>query len=120
MNEQLEIRPPNALIVVGDPYGDPPEVVGPGLVWHTSSSVAVGTREPSDAATTLRVTDDGGGDGQPEHLVFDGTIETADGTLTVESVVGDVYLTVETGRTTAVRIWADDLLEPDEIVIRVA
>lgn len=114
----MDIRPPNSVILVGDPRGEIPRTMAGQLVAATSTRLAVGTRVDAGGETHLLVTDESGD--HPPHLAFGGVLLTQGHRMTVTSVVGDTYVDqrVEADRTN-IEVWVDDPVEPESIAILV-
>jgi hypothetical protein len=120
---EARLHPLNSLLLVLDSSSrDLPESMGGQLVAASTSSVAVGTRSEADGPTTVRITDEEEGQVKqathPLLLAFEGKIDTPSARLVVESVLGERYMEFPWAPTEAeLRIWVNDLTEPDEIVI---
>jgi hypothetical protein len=112
------VAPPNSIIFIVDPTHDSqvPDDTGAALVTATSSCIAVGTAESSHGETSVRlgtIIQDPVG-----QLVFDGSLETPGRRLSVEnSWLEEILSTNVENAVTRVRIWANDLNEPDVILI---
>ena len=113
---EVVVRVPNAVVLIGDPLGNPPESMNGRLVAETSSCVAVGTLSEADGATTIRVGSVVDAVDTALELVFDGTIEASSGRLAVSSVSGENYIErrVAAGEV-RLRILVNDPREPDQI-----
>lgn len=112
------VRPPNSVILIGDPDGEPPESMSGDPVSATASCVAVGTLSDADGETAIRLVDAACTADLPALLAFEGDIETSSNRVTVASVLADTYLerSVDASRV-PLRIWANDAEEPDDICV---
>jgi hypothetical protein len=116
----LKVSPPNSLLLVGDPTGDPPTSMGGKLVAHSQTCVAVGTVAELDGESHVRVAASSAADEERGLPEFDGVINLPTGTITVSSVSGEVYArSVRTSHSARVRIWVDHPSEPIEIFISI-
>lgn len=114
---EIEVRAPNSLVLVGDPMGEPPEVLAGALVSATSSCVAIGTLSDVDGVTKIRILDAITKD-LPSYLAFEGEIDTPSNRLSVTSVLDETYLERHIAASTvSIKIWVNDREEPDEISI---
>ena len=114
---EIVVAPPNSLVLVvtaGD--AEVPETMD-GLVASADACVAVGTKCEVDGRTKLVLT---GGDDPTHaasHLVFDGRLRSQ-GSIRIMSVLGETYLETSLEAPTArVRIWVDDMAEPEIVVV---
>lgn len=117
MRRSVDVAAPNSLILVMDPReGEPPPGFGSGpRVAATPSCVAVATFAQPDGTTCVSLGDEPpSGDGK--SLVFDGSLQTPNGSLAVCTVLGDVLLRSSVaGTQTKLRVWTNHPTEPDEI-----
>jgi hypothetical protein len=112
------VRPPYAVIIVGDPACEPPESLGGQLIGSTSSCVAIGTLSDVDGDTRIRMLDAEDAVNLPAHLVFEGELELPTRRVTIMSVLGSVYLERQLDSpSVSVQIWVNDQEEPDNIAI---
>lgn len=100
--------------------GEIPDSMSGTSVAATPSCVAVGTLAELDGETTVVLTDgeDSEDVGTATLLVFEGVLQTPRGLLAVCTV--DLERVIETtvdAPSTRIRIQADDVAEPDRIVI---
>lgn len=110
--------PSNSLVLVMDSsIGEIPSSIGDALTASTSSCVAVGTLAEMDGETTITLTDSSEGI-EPEGLVFDGVLLTPGKELSVCNVEDEKVLTIPVPSSeTRVQIFANDINEPDNIVV---
>jgi hypothetical protein len=114
----ISVRPPNSLIIVGDPAADLPETMGGGLISSSSSAVAVGTRAEVDGETRIILAEAGLTRTPGRKRVFVGELALPSSRLTVESVLGDGCFerAMPEGKA-QLEVWVNDETEPDEIVL---
>jgi len=119
MRRTIVATPRNSLILVMDrTIGVIPDAMGGGLVAATSSCVAVGTLSEYDGETSISLSDEGKALGFDSTPVFDGMLETPSKVLSICTVLNDVLLELGVpSEKTRVRIWANDVSEPDNIVV---
>ncbi len=114
----ITLSPPNSLIFVMDrSSGELPEAMNGELVAFTDSCVAVGTLPGVDGETTITLTDrlEAVKRGQ---LVFDGVLKVPRYELAVCGAADTELLTMKLKRSEAhVQIFANDVSEPDQIVV---
>jgi hypothetical protein len=114
----ISYRVPYALALVTDRNGgDAPVSLGPDLIAATDSCIAIGCRPDCDAETRFTVGDvrDLGLGTTPD---FECSIQTPSSRMIVQTVESVVFLEVDVVEdVTNVRIWTNDPLEPDHIVI---
>jgi hypothetical protein len=123
MIRDVSFSPPNSLILLMDhTSGQPPESMYGQLVAATDSCVAIGTRAEQDGETHVVLSDNFG----PlrissRHMVFDGMIRVSSGELSVVDAMNRVVICIPVLGVTnlRLRIWVNDLNEPDEIAILV-
>jgi hypothetical protein len=116
---ERSIAPPHPIVFIVDPsqHSEVPGDTGATLVTSTPSCITVGTQDAASGETMIRL-----GDVPKEpagHLVFDGTLETPGRRVAVEDsgLAQILSMSVENVRT-PIRIWVNDLSEPDLIVIQ--
>jgi hypothetical protein len=110
------VRPPNSLILIGDPRGEAPPSIGTQLVAATASCIAVGTGSDVDGVTRIRLLDSA--TNLPPHLAFNGAVELSSGILTVRSVLGVTYLERAIAQPKVpIQIWVNDSSEPGDVCI---
>jgi hypothetical protein len=102
-----------------DSVAEIPATMGSQLVSATDSCVAVGCRSEEDGPTEISL--DSLGHAEPfGALVFDGEVMTPSKRLSVYSVTNEVLLSSEVPQSrTRLRIFANDISEPDRILILV-
>lgn len=118
---EITVAPPNSvLLVVTAATPDIPEAMEGQLVTATSTSVAIGTLSAVDGPTTARLTDDEPAtDDEALELVFNGTLRNLGGSVRICSVSLNTYLEKKhDSATIALKIWANDPMEPDLIVVQ--
>jgi hypothetical protein len=115
---EVTVKPPNSLVLVGDPLGAPPISMGNDLVAATTSCVAVGTLNEADGATRLRLVEALGD--IPPILAFEGILQTPNRVLSIRNVLGKTYLEQPVSKITNVQIWVNHQSEPDEICVLTA
>src|SRR3954454_17935615 len=114
-SEEVTVRPPYALVLVGDPVAEVPESMGGDLVAAGPACLAVGTLSDADGATRVRLVDGGSDQELPPILAFEGTVDLPDGVLSVSSVYGEAYIErASSDRAVAVEVWVNDDREPDD------
>ncbi len=118
MNRSKTIGLPNALIIVMDPTA--------GVIFRsmehktiasTDSCVVVGCLSEADGETeiTLGLIDEVGPE---DHLLFTGELKTPSRRIALISSHNDTLLEAETAQPmTSVRIWGNDLSEPDKVIV---
>lgn len=121
MVKSARIAPPNSVVLIEDSRGgEIPNTMGGELIAFTDSCIAVGSRSEYDGQTEILLgpieeVDPG------ENNAFDGFIATPSQRIVVRSVLGMNILEVPVAKQrTSIRIWVNDLYEPDRIIIGVA
>lgn len=122
MLESVVIAPPNSVVlIVGTTIGGAiPASMGGSVVAATDSCIAVGCLSDADGSTEFVL-----GPAQEiaaagEAPVFEGSLYTPDREVLVQSVEGETILkTPVSTKDTVVRIWVNDALEPDRVLIGV-
>ena len=112
-------KPPDSLILIADSGsgGVIPESMSGSLVAWTDSCVAVGCQSDIDGDTefTLGETKDVDPGGRP---AFQGKLKTPNLKLALRTVLGETILeTPVAAQDTMVRVWANDLSEPDHVIV---
>lgn len=100
--------------------GQLPESISGQLVSSTGSCVAIGTRSEQDGETHVVLSDDFESLEISEcKLVFDDEIKVPSGQLSVVDVMNRIVIGISVLNTSNLhlRIWVNDLNEPDEIII---
>ncbi|MGH8051926.1 MAG: hypothetical protein ACREPB_14800 [Arenimonas sp.] len=112
--------PTNSLLLVMDhSAGEIPSSIGDYLTVSTESCVAVGTLAEMDGETTVTLTDSIEGV-ELDELVFDGVLLTPEKEISVCDVGDEKLLTIPVSSCkTRVQIFANDMNEPDNIVVLV-
>jgi hypothetical protein len=109
---------PNALIVIMDPTaGVIPRSIGNNVVASTDSCIVFGCRSEVDGETEMTLGDmdqlDTG-----DHLLFTGELKTPNRKIALLSSHNETLLEAATAQqVTSVRIWANDLTEPDKVIV---
>jgi hypothetical protein len=109
---------PNALVVIMDPTaGVVPRSMGNAAVASTDSCVVVGCLSEVDGETDITLGDmdqvDAG-----DHLLFTGEMKTPNRKIALLSCHNETLLDAATAhQVTSVRIWANDLAEPDRVIV---
>jgi hypothetical protein len=112
-----KVAPPYSLIFIADPYGGmAPECSPPAPYWATSTCIAVGCMSQiGDTEVTLGMTREVDPGGRP---IFDDFLETPNRKVNVETAEWELILQTDVPTvSTRVRIWTNELVEPDKIVI---
>ncbi len=113
---EVRVKPPNSVVLIGDPRGEPPASMGNGLIAATRSCVALGTLSEAEGATRIRLVDSSGD--LPLQLAFEGALRTPNRILAVRNVLGETYLEMWVSKpATNIQIWVNDTSEPDDICI---
>lgn len=119
---ELLAAPPNSLILVPDPeIGGIPTSLENGLIAATPTCVVVRTMTSADGVTRIRV-------GTPDALVpaaeeglaliWQGQVRTST-RLAIATVYGKDLVSLPTYGDVDLQIWANDKIEPDELLIMV-
>jgi hypothetical protein len=113
-----KVAPPYSLIFIADADGGvAPECSPPAPYWATSTCIAVGCLMSQDGDTEVslgnaREVDPGA------RPIFDSFLETPNRKVNVETAEGELILQADVPtESTRVRIWTNELQEPDKIVI---
>ena len=118
--QHIKSAPPNSVVIVSDRGGgEVPKSMNGEAISATSSCVAVGCMAADDGGTEFTLGRLSELD-RPKKPAYEGTLNTPSRQLVIRSVLGVelLGLTVE-GDVTRVKIWANDISEPDRIVIAV-
>lgn len=115
---EISVQAPNSLLLIGDPSGAVPESMN-GLVSSTSSCVAVGTLLEQDGPTQIRLLSNSRqGTSLPPTLAWEGFLETPNGKIAVQSILGQTYIEEKTKASSVfVRVYVNHVTEPDQITI---
>jgi len=119
--QTVQLRVPNSLLLItSSADADLPETIGPGaLVSATATCIAVGTMAEDDGEVSVTMTDEAADD-DGLSLAGEWLMDTADGRIAVETVLGDRVLASPTpGPRSLVRLWVSDDFEPDRLLIEV-
>ena len=118
MSIEISIAPPNSIIFISDPTQrvEIPSDVGSNLVAATPSCVSIGTLAEMDGVTKIQL-----GRDAPDieaGLVFDGDLQTPGYKVAVSDIHAVSILTMDVpSATTRLKVWANDSMEPDLIVV---
>lgn len=115
MNQEVLVRPPNSLVLVGDRHGEVPASFGDKLIAASPSCIAVGTRSEVDGATRIRLSEECLS--STSQLAFEGVIDVPSGELLVQNILGETYLRMPAGPRATIQIWVNNPNEPDEVCI---
>lgn len=118
MELATKLRIPNAVALIVDfGGGDIPKSMAGALVSTTPSCIAVGCRSDIDGETSF-VLSDLELVNQSQQPVFSGVLETLSRRLTLRTVSGEIFLETPVPRfLTEINMWANDPVEPDQIII---
>lgn len=118
MPKFAKIAPPNSLVLIVDASGGVvPASMSGSLIASTDSCIAVGCRSDVDGDTEFKLgqaseVDPGG---QP---VFLGRLRTPSLKVVLQTVTGQAILESSvTQRETTIRVWANDPVEPDQVIV---
>ena len=117
-DQTIDVAPPGSVLLIGAEGAEPPPTATSRIAIG-ASVVAVGTRDPQDGPTTVRVRSSRNDTlVKPDFVVFDGELAIPGGVLALFNVNGGVYrrLPVETGRVT-LRISTNRTTEPDVVTV---
>jgi len=121
MIASTRIAPLNSLVLIADPRGGKiPDSMRGSLIVSSSSCIAVGCRSEVDGETEITLgamqeVDPG------DRPAFEGQLETPSRSVVVSTVHGQVILEASVqDRDTRVRVWVNDLDEPNRVTIGVA
>jgi hypothetical protein len=113
-----KVAPPYSLIFIADPDGGTaPECSPPAPYWATSTCIAVGCLmfQDGDTEVSLGKAHEVNPAGRP---IFDNLLETPSLKVNVETAERELILQTDVPTvSTRVRIWTNELVEPDKIVI---
>ncbi|MBB3344740.1 hypothetical protein [Luteimonas sp. RC10] len=118
MKESVALSPQNSLILVmGHELGEIPDYFGSELVAATGSCLAIGTLAAPDGETAITFADSTE-DIEGVELVYDGVLSTPNKEVAVCDVLGEKLIVMPSAASfTRIKIFANDLTEPDQIVI---
>lgn len=118
MTISVRLAPPNSVVLIEDICGgEVPDTMNQSLISITDSCIAVGCRAEDDGETQIVLGDLSEVDAE-KQLVFDGVLRTPSLRLVIRTVLGVTLLeTPVSDAETRLRIWTNDLTEPDQIVI---
>jgi hypothetical protein len=129
MLQSIKIAPPNSMIFLSDPeFEVVPEIDDRSpTIWTTASCIAIGCLMFQDGDSDFRLLSGKGVDKElasilSSHdqlkLVFDGSIDSPNRSLSMSTSDGDVLLRAEVATTsTKIRIWTNHPIEPEMVVI---
>jgi hypothetical protein len=114
----VSLAVPNAIFfITGSNTRDTPKIDGGSNIWSTPACIAVGCRPDVDGETKIAI-------GPAEGITltskpaFDGELQTPSQLVSVEIVPGTRVLEqFVPGASTRIRIWVNDLAEPNDVVI---
>lgn len=118
MYTYARVAPPNSLLVISDRDGWTPPRFEPGvLILSSSSCITVGCRMFADGETLVLLGPAAELDpGEPP--AFDGMLDTPNRAVVVSTVERDIVLETSVPDTrTRVRIWVDEPVEPDKVIV---
>jgi len=118
MATSTKAAPPYSIILVEDPSGgEVPSSIRGELISSTRSCIAVGCRSSSDGDTEFVLGPTAEADpGSPP--AFSGSLETPNLKVIIRDVEGRIILECRTSSLdTNLRIWVNDPVEPDKIVV---
>ena len=120
MHTSTRIAPPNSLLFISDPSGGvSPNFVEGRLILSTSSCISIGCRIFADGETLVSLgpateLDPG------EPPAFDGMLATPNRAVVVSTVERHTVLQTSVPDTrTRVRIWVDEPVEPEKVMVGV-
>jgi hypothetical protein len=123
MITQANVSPPNSVVLLMDlDAGRIPESMAGKLVASTASCVAIGTKSASDGETSVILTDDTTAPCEDAHFVkvFNGVVLTPRKELHLCTVLLESILKLPVASSeTKVEIWANDMVEPSQLCIRI-
>jgi hypothetical protein len=118
MISSATVAPPYSIVLISDlQLGEIPESPGGGLILAAASCITVGCLSDADGPThfTLGSVSDVDPGREP---AFVGMLQTPTRRLALQTVLGEPILEVAvTARLTKVRVWVNDVLEPDDIIV---
>lgn len=118
MYQTIRTAPPNSLIFISDPNGGVgPEFIAHRLVLSTSSEISVACFTSDDGPT--EVTMGSAAEVDPARPpVFDAMLDTPNKSVAVSTSERQVLMQTDVlDIETRVRIWANDTVEPDVVII---
>lgn len=117
MAVSVRVAPPNSLVLVEDPSGGDIPASMHRLIAATDSCIAVGCLAENDGETEIVLeycssVDTG------DQLEFEGLLRTPNCKIAIRTVYGVTLLEMPVAAAeTRVRIWVNDLKEPDRITV---
>lgn len=118
MTTSKRIAPPNSVLLIEDSNGgELPTSMNQSLIAATASCIAVGCRAEDDGETGISLgpcneVDTG------ERPAFEGSLQTPNRKVVVRTVHGVTVLEMLVPSTeTTLRVWVNDLREPDQIAV---
>ncbi|WP_439542457.1 hypothetical protein [Hyphomicrobium sp.] len=114
------MAPPNSVVLVSDvDGGEIPKTMGGSLVSATSTCVAVGCLSEDDGETEFTLAPLGEVD-RADNPVYEGMLRTPKRHVVIRSVLGEHLLELPVlQEVTEIKIWANDLKEPDKVLVGV-
>lgn len=114
------MAPPNSVVLVSDlDGGEIPKTMGGSLVSATSTCVAVGCLSEDDGETEFTLASLAEVD-RADKPVYEGMLRTPKRHVVIRSVLGEHLLELPVlQEVTKIKIWANDLKEPDNVLIGV-
>jgi hypothetical protein len=111
----------HALLFISDRSGGrPPDITRDASVWSTPSCVAIGCLSFVDGETKVTMGQTFKVD-RAHNLVFDGELETLDGRVVVTTADRQILLDEQgTVPKSRIRIWSNDQVRPDSVIIEVS
>ena len=119
MNQSIEIRVPNAIILILDfEFGTLPDELEDGLITTTSSCIVVGTVPDVDGSVEILLLNNAPSNPNGLAKVNDYRIATPNRDISVCTVYNERLLGTQVKKVeTAVQVWVDDEMEPTKIMI---
>lgn len=121
MAYSTRIAPPNSILLIMDyASGVIPKSMNGKMIVATESCIALGCRAEMDGETLIVLGK--ASEVDPGRAVaFDAKIATPSGRLVVRSALNQTILEMPVAtKSTTVRVWVNDTMEPDEVVIGLA
>jgi hypothetical protein len=115
----IRVNAPNSVLLLMDPQSaDIPETMAGGHVAATESCIAIGTISELDGSVLVEVLDERHGNRKELHKLGDWSIRVQNSRLAVCSIHLEELLSIRLQSTVAkLELWANDLVEPDHIVV---
>lgn len=117
-SQSISFAPENSIVFVADPSNDydVPEDTGAALVTATPTCMAIGTLAQMDGKTTITL--GGPGTRVSGELIFQGLLKTPGRKVAILQVPGTVVLEMKVPKDgTGIKVWANDLREPNQILV---